>query len=128
VNIGNEIMEYLESNYKDNFKNIAVSLALLTLFSVSLYMSLKQKDTEIYHNPLIPSVIDWNNSTYICSSDFVIDDINMVGDKIGIGSNYKWPIFEIKGISPSGKIAVLIGKSYFVYEIKESKSSPPEID
>jgi len=32
VNIGNEIMEYLESNYKDNFKNIAVSLALLTLF------------------------------------------------------------------------------------------------
>jgi len=99
VNIGNEIMEYLESNYKDNFKNIAVSLALLTLFSVSLYMSLKQKDTEIYHNPLIPSVIDWNNSTYICSSDFVIDDINMVGDKIGIGSNYKWPIFEIKGIS-----------------------------
>jgi len=43
VNIGNEIMEYLESNYKDNFKNIAVSLALLTLFSVSLYMSLSKK-------------------------------------------------------------------------------------
>jgi len=45
----------------------------------------------------------------------------MVGDKIGIGSNYKWPIFEIKGISPSGKIAVLIGKSYFVYESKNPK-------
>jgi len=44
----------------------------------------------------------------------------MVGDKIGIGSNYKWPIFEIKGISLR-KNSCINWKKLFCLWIKESK-------